>query len=527
MREADRITIDEFGLPGFTLMEVAGRGATDALLDAYGPATGLRALILCGKGNNGGDGLVVARHLVERGATVHVVCAAEDDEMRDDPAHNLRLLRALKAQYESLHTESEEPRLEITAFNGLQSLRQAIRIMRPTLCVDALLGTGLTSEPREPIRSMVQALNEQSANEQPAPVVALDVPTGLHSNTGRALKTCVHADRTLTMAALKTGLALNDGPTLAGPVDVVDIGMPRHVLRRVAQSSGCALRTTDDDLRRWWPQRAHDAHKYSVGMTIVVGGAPGYTGAPVMASQAAARAGSGYVACACPASIQPALAQKPQMTAIPTLALPGTDNGLAPGIVDTLGEQLEKARALLVGPGLGRADATAEAVRELLADTTLPVVVDADGLNALAGSIQDMSPGGQWILTPHAGEFRRLAGRDIDLDDRVGVAQSYAERWDAVLLLKGHPSVVAAPNGRTFVGGTGGPMLATAGTGDVLAGLCAGFLAQGLEPLHAAAAALHLGGAAAERFAAHADPRTLQAPDLIDAIPAAARNRIA
>lgn len=524
MRDADRITIEEFGLPGFTLMEVAGRGATDALVDAYGPAPGLRALILCGKGNNGGDGLVVARHLAERGASVHVVCAAEDDEMRDDPAHNLRLLRALEAESASQRPEPETLRLQITAFDSLQSLRQTIRTMRPTLCVDALLGTGLTSAPREPIRSMVQALNEQSANEPSVPVVALDVPTGLHSDTGRALDTCVRANRTITMATPKTGLVLNDGPTLAGPVDVVDIGMPRHVLDRVAQSPGCALRTTDADLRRWWPARARDAHKYSVGMTIVVGGAPGYTGAPVMASQAAARAGSGYVACACPASIQPALAQQPQMTAIPTLALPDTDDGLAPGIADTLGDRLRKARALLVGPGLGRADATAEAVRELLADTTLPVVVDADGLNALAGSIRDMNPDGRWILTPHAGEFRRLAGRDVDLDDRVRVAQTYAERWNVVLLLKGHPSVVAAPKGRAFIGGTGGPTLATAGTGDVLAGLCAGFLAQGLEPLHAAAAAMHLGGAAAERFAEHADPRTLQAPDLIDAIPDAARD---
>lgn len=525
MREADRITIDEFGLPGFTLMETAGRGATEAVLDAFGPPTAMRMIVFCGKGNNGGDGLVVARHLVEQGAQVHVVLTSPKAKLREDPSHNLTLL-------ETLHEESETIRQRL-AISQLPDGAETVAVLdslaakiRPTLYVDALLGTGLTSDVREPIRSVVTWLNQQEA-----PTVALDVPTGLHSDTGAVLGVCVEATHTITMAAMKAGLVVGGGAAHTGSIRVVDIGMPRHVLDHVATEPGCALRTNDADLRAWWPQRSDDAHKYSVGMTLVIGGAPGYTGAPVMASQAAARAGSGYVACACPASIQPALAQ--QMTAVPTVPLPEdepeneSDGGLASGLPQVLQDQLNKARAALVGPGLGRSPSTQTSVRELLAKIDLPLVVDADGLNAIAGVLgadnSPFSPDGQWILTPHAGELQRLVGQPIDLTDRIAVARCYAEMWDVVLLLKGHPSVVADPDGRVFVGGAGGPSLATAGTGDVLAGLCAGFLAQGLEPIHAVAAAMHLGGRAAEHFAQDADPRTLQAPDLLDHLPPAAR----
>ncbi|NBC87330.1 MAG: NAD(P)H-hydrate dehydratase [Bacteroidetes bacterium] len=515
MREADRMTIEDVGLPGFTLMETAGRGATSAILGRFGPADAMRALIICGKGNNGGDGLVVARCLVEAGAHVHVVCTASPDAMRDDPAQNYTILRRLS---ESNGAVAE--RLTLTQPDDVDALDAEAKSFRPTLYVDAMLGTGLTSEVREPIRSLVEWLNRQTE-----PVAALDIPTGLHSDTGRVLGVCVKADQTATMASMKAGLVVGHGSIHSGDVDVVDIGMPRHVLDGVATGPGCAFRTSDADLRSWWPERSRDAHKYSVGMTLVVGGAPGYTGAPVMASLAAARAGSGYVACACPESIQPALAQK--LTAIPTIPLPEWEDGLAPEIAKTLAEPLEKARALLVGPGLGRERETQSSIRSFLSEIEHPAVIDADGLNAIAGSLgaddTDLNPNGRWILTPHAGEFQRLLGEKIDLSDPVRTAQTYARRWNVVLLLKGHPSVVAAPDGKTFVGGTGGPALAVAGTGDVLAGLCAGFLAQGLDPVRAAAAAMHLGGAAADRYAKKADPRTLVATDLLDLLPAAAR----
>jgi NAD(P)H-hydrate epimerase len=511
MRAADRYTIEDFGLPGFTLMEAAGRGCADAIRDAYGPLDGEAVVVLCGKGNNGGDGLVVARRLRAAGARVHVVLTSDPDALSGDAARNLDLLRQLR---------DEEPadRLTVATLDTLGALAETANRLAPRLYVDALLGTGLTSEVREPIRSLVDWLNDRAA-----PAVAIDVPTGLHSDTGAVLGTAVRAEHTVTMAAPKVGLHVGEGPSRAGTVSVVDIGIPAFVLDRAARKPGCARHTTDAAVRAWWPARSDDAYKYSVGTAMVVGGSRRFVGAPTMASRAAVRSGAGYVTCACPEPVQPTLAGA--LPAVPTLPLPSADGGVSPDAVDVLAE--ERADALLVGPGLGRAASTRRFVLRLLETLDRPTVIDADGLNALADAE------GDWparvdppvILTPHAGEFRRLAG-EVDLTDRVRVTQEYARRWGVVLLLKGQPSVVAGPEGRTYVGSTGTPALATAGTGDVLAGQCVGLLAQGLDPLEAAAAALHLGGAAARRYASTRDARTLAAPDLVDELPRATRERL-
>ena len=511
MREADRFSIEEYGIPGFTLMETAARAATDQIEQVFGLTAGKTVVCFGGKGNNGGDGFVVARVLHARGAHVRVLAMEGPDAMSTDAAHNWRLLEDLARQ--------DDDRLALTRFEDLDQLAA---YAGADLYVDALLGTGLASALREPLHSLVAWLNEQ-----PAPTVALDVPTGLHSDRGVVLGAAVRADLTVTMGALKVGLLINDGPARAGRVEVVEIGIPRFVIDRVQARPGCAGLPTDASVKAWLPERPRDAHKYSAGMALVVGGAAGMTGAPVMASMAAARVGAGYVTCACPRSIQPILAAK--MTVVTTLALPETPGGdLDPdGALDTLKPRLEKARALLVGSGQGRQAVTQRFIRTLLQQTDLPAVVDADGLNALADDPDWIArhAAGRWILTPHAGEFRRLAGANVDLTDRVGVAQEYARRWNCVLILKGMPSVVGTPEGAAFINATGNPALATAGTGDVLAGLCAGLLAQGLPPARAAVAALHLGGAAADRYAAHRHPQTMIATDLLDQLPLVLQER--
>jgi NAD(P)H-hydrate epimerase len=381
--------------------------------------------------------------------------------------------------------------------------------------VDALLGTGLTRTLREPVLGLVRYLNEQ-----PAPVAALDVPTGLHSDTGAVLGDAVSAALTVTMGAAKGGLFLQDGPGRAGRVVTVEIGIPGFAIERALREQGGALRTTDAAVQAWLPHRTHEAHKYSVGLALVVAGSPGLTGAPAMASAAAARSGAGAVVCACPESIQPTLAGK--LTEVMTLALPEGDDGLdADRALEVLAPRLAQARALLLGCGLGRARGTQDFIRRLLAQTDLPVVLDADGLNALAGhtDLLDRHADGRWILTPHAGEFKRLAGEDVDLSDRVRVARDHARRWNVHLVLKGMPSLVATPDGTVYLNGTGNPALATAGTGDILAGFCAGLLAQGLTPEAAAVCGLHLGGAAADRYAEHYGPRSMVATDLLDQLP--------
>ena len=514
MRAADEYTIEEYGLPSLTLMEVAGRGCAERIQAAYGPLEGESVVVLCGKGNNGGDGLVVARHLLTAGARVHVVLTSAPKELSDDAAHNLSLLRQLT-------TEAAGDRLTIEELEDVETLTTTVA-PSPCLYVDALLGTGLTSDVREPIRSLVTWVNERDA-----PTVALDVPTGLHSDTGAVLGEAVWADRTVTMAAAKVGLRVGDGPDRAGTVEVVDIGIPPFVLDRAAEQPGCARHTTDGAVRAWWPERTSDAYKYSVGTALVVGGATQFTGAPVMAAKAAGRSGAGYVRCACPESVQSTIAGA--LTTVPTLSLPTTSaDGITPDTaLDALGDALDTADALLVGPGLGRAPGTAQFVRRLVRTVDVPLVLDADGLNAVAGHIDNLAEerAAPWVLTPHAGEFRRLAEADVDLTDRVRVAQKFAERWGAVCLLKGMPSVVAGPDGRTFLGDIATPALATAGTGDVLAGQCAGLVAQGVPPLAAAATALHIGGAAAERYGATHDSRSMVATDLLDMIPRVAVER--
>lgn len=512
MREADRFTIEDFGIPSFALMESAARAAAARIEATFGPLSEKTVACFCGKGNNGGDGLVVARVLHAHGTHVRVIAMAEPEDMSDDAARNWYLLTQLA---------EHDDRITLVRF---ESLHQVAAYPPADLHVDALLGTGLTSDLRAPILGLVGWMNGQHV-----PTVALDMPTGLHTDLGTVLGAAVAADLTITMAVRKAGLLLNDGPRHTGQVEVVEIGIPGFVLDHVQKMPGCALLPDDATIRAWLPERARDAYKYSVGLALIVGGAPGMTGAPVMSSMAAARAGAGYVQCACQEAILPTLATK--LTEVTTLALPASPaGGIDPaGAMNAMQEQLAKAQALLVGPGLGRHPDTQQFIRDLLVKASLPVVIDADGLNALADDpgIITRHAEGRWILTPHAGEFKRLAGKDVDLTDRLGTVQRYAQAWNCVLILKGMPSVVGCPDGTVYINRTGNPALATAGTGDVLAGLTAGLLAQGLLPERAAVCALHLGGAAADRYATHRAARTMLASDLLEHLPLVLHERFA
>ncbi len=515
MRSADAFTIDDFGISGFTLMESAGRGTALRIDACCGPVDGQRINVYCGKGNNGGDGFVVARYLFDRGAILRVITVGDPDAMSGDAASQFRLLQ-------KLNDRDPEDRLTLAHYEGTSPIPAA------DIHVDALLGTGLTSDLREPILSLVRSINGMAGMK-----VAVDVPTGLHTDLGRPLGDAFRAYFTFTMGARKTGHCLNEGKDLCGRVEVIDIGIPHFALHEPVETgrSGCAWLATDDAVRSWLPERSHDANKYSVGLALVIAGSAGMTGAPVMAATSAARAGAGYVVCACDERIESVLSVK--LTEVTTIPLPASVAGLDPdGAMQAVGGRLDKAAAGLIGCGLGRAKDTQEFVRSFLSDVDLPMVVDADGLNALAGHTDLISrrADGRWILTPHMGEFRRLAGEELeetglDADDRLGLAQHFARAWNCVLLLKGLPSIVASPHGTAWINATGNAGLAAAGTGDVLAGLCAGLLAQGMAPVHAAVAALHIGGAAADRFAEHRAARSMQAMDLADQVPYVMKQR--
>jgi len=510
MRSADTYTIESYGIPSNTLMETAGRAVVSSVASHFGPVGGRRIVILCGRGNNGGDGYVAARGFYAAGASVTVVTLAGTDEHSTDAGRNLRILLNLK-QFD------DAGRLEIIQLQDPSRVHDLVA----DLYVDALLGTGLTRELRPPIRGLVEWLNGLQA-----PVVSVDVPTGLHTDRGTVLGAAVCADLTVTMGAPKTGLLLGAGPDHAGRVEVAEIGIPAHALSNAAQEPGCAWLTTDEAVLRALPPRTTAAHKYSVGLALVVGGSPGLAGAPVMASSGAARIGAGAVVCACHEGVQPILAGK--LTDVMTLGLPGTEQaGIDPEkAMDTLAARLRQARAALIGCGLGRAPSTIEFVRRFCSQVELPLVIDADGLNALSGHEELLRnhAGGRWILTPHEGEFERLTGV-ANLEDRVEAARSWANRWNAVLVLKGIPSLVSTPAGIVYICGTGNPALATAGTGDILAGLCVGLLAQGLSAEQAAVSAVHIGGAVADLYVTRRSERSMLATDILDFLPRLLRTR--
>ncbi len=502
MREADRLTIEEIGIPGFTLMESAGRATVACMEDRYGPLSSKHIGCFCGKGNNGGDALVVARKLATTGARLTVYLVATPESLSTDATRNFKILK---------HLTEIDPSYKV-AFEVLDDALDLSALPVFDIIVDGLLGTGVTRNLSEHYRRIVAWMNQQKS-----PVVALDLPTGLQTDTGAMLGDAVFADLTVTMGGLKSGLLLGQGPACTGTVRVVEMGIPEAAIAKSAAQFECAHVVTREAVSSWLPKREPAAHKYSVGLSLVVAGSRGLTGAATLASEAASKSGAGAVVCATSAEVQDILAVK--MTEVMTLGLPFSDTGIqTDSALHTLDETLARAYSLLVGCGMGKKPDTRKFIRKLVLESKRPTVIDADGLNAFANHTDLITAhaNGQWILTPHLGEFKRSAGDDVDTSDRVKTVQQYAKAWNCVLVLKGSPTVVGSPEGRVFINPFTNPAFATAGTGDVLAGLCAGLLAQGLSPVHAALCALFIGGAGADRYVQHHSPLTLLASDLIE-----------
>lgn len=496
MQRADKLTIEQFGIPSFALMESAGRAAAHRILEKYAPK---RATILCGSGNNGGDGLVIARVLAAQGVSMDLILVGNFAKSTSETKKNLELVEALQ-----LYGESN---LKTHRF---QNIAQLAQLATPDVWIDALLGTGLETAVRPEASEIIEWLNAQLA-----PKVAIDVPSGINATTGEVCGVAVRADHTITMAALKTGLLLNEAPDFTGSVEVVEIGIPRFILYESAKQDG-AWQAEQSDIEAWKPKRDRRANKYTVGYVVGVLGSEGMSGAATMATLAAERIGAGGVICACPQSIQPILAQK-LTTAMP-FPLLETELGIAETALEALKPHLEKAKILLIGCGIGRKPHTQQFVRELLTSTKLPCVIDADALNALIGHtdlIREYA-NGNWILTPHWGEFKRLVNEDISEENRLEIVREKAKTWNCVILLKGFPSLIALPDGRVFINTTGNHAAATAGTGDILAGVCAGLLAQGMNPAHAAISAIYRCGKASERYTERYNATSMLATDLLE-----------
>jgi NAD(P)H-hydrate epimerase len=494
MRAIDRAAIDRFGVPALQLMARAGAAVVEAASGLAG-ANG-RFVVLTGGGNNGGDGWVAARLLLEAGRSVRVVALVAPYDLDGDA--EVVASRALDAgvTFSLFH-----PDVPLGAGPG-------------DVVIDALLGTGLTRAPAGPFAAAIARLAQ--ARRVGARVVAVDVPSGLSADSGRPLGPCVVADLTVTFAFLKRGLVLHPGPAHAGQVRVADIGIPVAAAASVP-ATGTLL--DEPAARALVPARPAEAHKGDAGRVLVVAGSPGKTGAAHLALLGALRGGAGLVTLAARAEVLgPALAGLPEAMSVD---LPGAAGApLGQGDLPALLAAAQGVDALVLGPGIARDAWTGPLLAALLAQCPAPAVLDADALNALAASPESLSAlvarKGPTVLTPHPGEMARLCGLSIDevQADRIDLASARARTWGAVVVLKGARTVVAAPEGAPSVVASGNAGLATGGTGDVLAGLIGALLAGGLPAASAAGAAAYVHGLAGDLVAARVGQRGLIASDL-------------
>ncbi len=479
MKEIDRAAIQERGIPSTLLMERAARAIVQEVLALPIPReNGPNAVVFCGPGNNGGDGIAAARLLLREGWRVKCVLVGKREKMTEDSREMERRLIEAGGVLEDFDPEDRD---ESPAFD---------------VAVDALFGIGLNSELRP------DAVKAVSRIQRARWVVSADIPSGVHADTGVVMGSAVRADVTVTFSAGKPGLYVGKGAVHAGRVAVADIGIPRELMKE-----GCGAMVMDPPVLR---RRRRDAHKGDFGRLFILAGSVGCTGAPVLASRAAVRSGAGLVTLAVPKEIYPIAAVK-------------CDEAMPWPLSDDYREILNKASACdvaLIGPGLGQGERAEELVPALLRDLTCPVILDADGLNILSRHIHVLDKRqAMTILTPHDGEFARLSGCTLPVVDRLKAARDFVQAHPCTLVFKGHRTITAVRDRRCVVNTTGNPGMARGGSGDALAGLVAGLLAQKPQRLDAVPEAVWLHGRAGNRAAKEKGEYGMTVGDLIEQIP--------
>lgn len=496
----DRRTTLEGGIASLTLMENAGAGVADVVEKRFGPVAGKTVAVFCGKGNNGGDGFVAARLLKRRGASVRALLLAPATSLKGDARTMYR--RFVKSAGAS------------AVLANPTAHQMAARAGKSDLVIDALLGTGLSSPVAGAYRDAIEALNATEA-----PVVSVDLPSGIHADAGAVMGLAVTATCTVTLAPPKLGLYLGPGIDQAGKIHLVDIGIPPAYVEAV--ESHLALLTLQE-CRRWLPPRLPSSHKGTFGHAGIIAGSIGKTGAAAMTAAAALRSGAGLVTVATPASVNDILEAKLLETM--TAPMPETKaRTLGRSGLERLLSFAQARTAVAVGPGVTTHPETVELLQALIPRLDRPAVLDADALNALAGRTTLLADcKSPMILTPHPGEMARLEGEATPQSinaDRLGTAGRFARRRGVFLVLKGARTVVAHPDGRLAICPTGNPGMATAGAGDVLTGLIAGFLAQRLDPWQAACAGTYFHGLAGDLAAEKWGEPGMTAGDILAQIP--------
>ena len=496
MREADRRTIEELGVPSLVLMENAGREVASAIEQAFPDLVGRRVAILCGRGNNGGDGFVVARLLHQRGVHVSVFLVGRASEVKGDALANLESVRALDLPMAEIGRQLEWERL-------------AQEFARHTLIVDALFGTGLSA----PLTGLLAEIVE-GVNRAGVPIVSIDLPSGLSADSHDVIGPCIRATLTVTLGAPKLPVVLSPASAMAGRLVVADIGIPPSVVEAL---DGADLRViTRDALRPLLRPRVREAHKGAFGHVLLVAGSRGKTGAAHLAACGALRSGAGLVTVATPAACQQTIGSMgPEYM---TEALPETLSGTLSA--DALEAVLAfPATVIAVGPGLGTGESVTAFLWGLVDRARVPLVLDADALNAFAGNAGGLAAreGRTMVITPHPGEMARLLGvSTVDVQaNRLDTARTLAASNRLFVVLKGQGTVVATPDGRAAINPTGNPGMSTGGAGDVLTGMIAGWLAQGVDADAACRLGVYLHGAAGDLAAADEGEVSMTAGDLV------------
>jgi len=501
MMSFDRQATAELGIPGTVLMETAGRACCDQFVAFFGKQSPCKILIVAGKGNNGGDGYVMARVLVDRGYQVVTLVLGEEKDITGDAKVMLQIIQKLGVTVKFVTTADH--------------LDQQFGIVNPAIIVDAIFGTGLKSTVRGLQEVAIRLINESTAS-----VLSVDIPSGVDSSNGRVCGVAVQADTTVTFDHAKIGHGSMPGALNTGKLCVADIGIPQAGRPPFTTQVNLLDRELVQSLL---PPRSARGHKGKFGHLLVVAGSTGKTGAASLAGNSGVRSGCGLVTVATPATIHDIIEIK--LTEAMSYRLIDHNGFLTFAATKQIEELLVERQALAIGPGLGQSPALFEMLAILIANTTVPIVIDADGLNLLAGQLDCLpkKSEAQIVLTPHPGEMARLTGLTIaEIEaDRFNIAQKFAIKHNVILVLKGPRTIVAAPDQRVNINTSGNDGLASGGSGDVLTGLIGGLLAQGVDVFTAASLAVWLHGRAAELVAVQQGTAGMVASDLLSQLPVA------
>ena len=503
MREIDKTAIEEWKIPGVVLMENAGINVLSTMEDYFGDLKGFKVTIIAGKGNNGGDGCVVARHLKNRGGIPQIILLAEKEKIKGDARINLDTV--LKGGVEVFEVSNRE------MFNA--RIRKIIK--ESDIIVDAILGTGLSEAARGFYANVIEYLNELDT-----PIVSIDLPSGLSSDTGEIKGPSVMADVTVTLCLPKISLVSYPAAHFAGYVEVGDIGIPEKIIE---ESKINTFIIDEEEIGKLFPPRLADSHKGDFGHVLVVAGSPGKTGAAIMTSQGALKSGAGLVTLAIPESLNTIVGMK--LTEVMSLPVSETDEKTFSKNSEKQILDFSKGKSVAaIGPGISTNKETSEVVRNLIRKLIMPIIIDADGINALQGDPRILREAkADIVITPHPGEMSRLCGvkKDVIQKDRISSARDFAVRNKVHVVLKGKNTVIADTQGNVFINLTGNPGMASGGTGDVLTGMIAGFISQGLSPVDAAKAGVYLHGLSGDLMAEKRGEMSLTAMDILKGLPKA------